>query len=164
MRGIVKERWSAHGFARKKYFHLYILEQAAWLIRGTLAARRHSPRTFFLAEGVWIWWWDDVIGFANDLCWFVICRTHRALCRHTSPLWLTFVFVFGRYLCLFIFSGHGHGLYLYHLILRLSLWPRPKDSVTQLIFHTKGIHFFSSQELLELHRTCQCNGQWPSFL
>ena len=110
--------WIFTWICEKKYFHLYILEQAAWLIRGTLAARRHSPRTFFLAEGVWIWWWDDVIGFANDLCWFVICRTHRALCRHTSLLWLTFVYD-GRIFVFVHVPGHGHvfGMYLYHQVV-----------------------------------------------
>ena len=90
---------------------------------------------------------DLVVGWCNRICkWFVmrfvICWTHRALCRHTSLLWLTFVYD-GRIFVFVHVPGHGHvfGLYLYHLIFRLSLWSRPKDSLTRIICHGEQKYF-----------------------
>ena len=152
MRGIVKERWSAHGFARKKYFHLYILEQAAWLIRGTLAARRHSPRTFFLAEGVWIWWWDDVIGFAE---WFVmICDLQDTPCTvqaHVTPM---------AYLCLWwedicvCSCPRSWSCFWYVSISSGCLYDQGPRSLSHESFVTESKNI-SFQELWELLNTSQ---------
>ena len=136
-----------------------------------LVDQRHfsCPKAF--APNLLLGWrgLDLVVGWCNRICkWFVlICDLQDTLCTvqaHFTPM---------AYLCLCLWK-----VFVFVHILRSWSWFVSISSDPQVVFMTKaqglshtthfshkGHTFFSSQELLELHRTCQCNnGQWPSFL